>query len=43
MAFENDICGWGVEKKKPALGGLGGSLVQIRASNPLTTCGYVAH
>jgi hypothetical protein len=32
-----------VEKKKPALGGVGGLLVQIRASSLLATCGSDAH
>jgi hypothetical protein len=43
MAFANDISGAGVEKKKPALGGLGGLLVQIRASSLLATCGSDTH
>jgi hypothetical protein len=30
MAFANDISGAGVEKKKPALGGLGGMLADWR-------------
>jgi hypothetical protein len=43
MAFANDICDAGVEKKKPALGGLGGVLLQIRASRLLATCCSDAH
>ena len=38
MAFANDICDAGVEKKKPALGGLGGLLTDIFAALAICSC-----
>jgi hypothetical protein len=39
LVYTIDISGTGVEKKKPALGGLCGLLLQIRTSSLFATCG----